>query len=98
MKFSPLKYLICIGKALLGFCRYGVFVPHLYGEEKVTPAVIIATDKKFRLADSYTHSDKETVYTNAAYIESHCIFCGKKQVSWYPSFAKYMADDINKIE
>lgn len=97
MKFSFLNYLKCIAKAFWGWCRFGVFLPHLFGEEKVVPAIIAATEKNFRLADSFNHKENETIYSNAAYIECTCVYCGKKQKLWYPDFAEYMTERIPTI-
>ena len=97
MKFSILNYVKCIAKAFWGWCRFGIFVPHIFGEEKVLPAIVIASEKDFRLADSYAHNENEEVYPHAAYITCSCVVCGKKAHAWYPDFNKYMTDRIPTI-
>ena len=72
----------CYITALADLIRYGVWAPHLYEEVRKYKAVVIATDKSFRTAESYEHAEGEKVYPNAEVIELRCIYCGRKYRMW----------------
>ena len=79
-----MKRLICWFKAIPLWLRSGYFVPHLY-ESAFEDAIIIATEKGFRVSDNYKHTADETVYPNAVLERCRCIYCGHETQGWYTS-------------
>ena len=77
-----MKRIICWAKAIPFWIRSGVWCPHIYVEESREPAIIIANDKGFRVAQNYMHYHDETVYPKATLIRSRCECCGKEDLSW----------------
>ena len=70
-----MKRIICWAKAIPFWIRSGVWCPHIYVEESREPAIIIANDKGFRVAQNYMHYHDETVYPKATFIRSRCDLC-----------------------
>ena len=98
MKFSPLKFLLCIIKASFNFIRYGAWFPHVFVDSAVVKVPIIAGKKKFRIADNFTHGPNERLYPSAAYIESTCICCGRKQYSWAENYETYIKENAEEVD
>ena len=71
----------CYGTALWSLLVHGIWVPHVFRDE-YEDAIIIATDKSFRVSDNYEHTQDERVYAPATLIRSKCIYCGKQELSW----------------
>ncbi len=80
-----LKMAGCYGRAALTLARRGIWVPHVYEDVSEEAAVIIATDRGFRVSRDYVHAPGETVYPEATLIRSKCIYCGKEELSWRAS-------------
>lgn len=77
-----MRKLLCWIKAIPLWLRTGDFVPHLY-ESTYEEAIIIATDKGFRVSDNYNHKPNETVYPHAILERCKCVYCGAEDNSWY---------------
>lgn len=71
----------CYGKAIWDLLTRGIWIPHVFRDE-YEKAIIIATDKSFRVSDNYQHTPEEKVYAPATLIRSKCIYCGKEELSW----------------
>lgn len=71
------------------FLRCGEFSSHIF-KDTFEPAIIIATDKNFRVSDTLRHSQEETVHPNACLIKSKCIYCGKEELSWHRNYIEWM--------
>lgn len=56
--------------------------PHEWEEVERKPAIIIATEDSFRVANSYQHKPNERVYRNATLIKYRCKICGKEEEAW----------------
>lgn len=76
--------LVCWLKAIPLWIKTGYFVPHLY-DVTTEPAIIISTERGFRIADSYEHEDGEIVHPYAVLEKCKCVFCGHEELSWYES-------------
>lgn len=71
----------CYAVAIKDLITHGIWVPHIFRDE-YEDAIIIATDKSFRVSDNYQHTPDEKVYAPATLIRSKCIHCGKVEYSW----------------
>lgn len=80
----------CWVKAGPLFLRSGKWVPHMQAEYMCKKEIIIATEKGFRIADSYEHKPGEIVYKDACYMKSRCIYCGAEDEKWYASWEQGM--------
>ena len=80
----------CNVKAIRLFLRTGEWVPHMQAECMCRKVIIIATEKRFRIADGYEHSPGETVYKDACYMKSRCVYCGAEDERWYESWEQGM--------
>lgn len=78
-----IKRIICYFKAVPFLIKSGIWCPHVYGENKYEPAIIIATSKSFRTSKSCLHGANETVYSQATLITNECLHCGHKMQTWY---------------
>ena len=84
-----IKRIRCWLKAIPLWFRCGAWAPHLY---KCTyeKAIIIATDKSFRVSENVWHDYGETVYEDACLMTCTCQRCGHTQYGWYESWAEYL--------
>lgn len=78
-----MKRAVCWIKAIPFWIKSGVWCPHIYVEESREPAIIIANNEGFRVAQNYFHCHNETVYPKATLIRSKCKCCGKEDLSWF---------------
>ena len=95
MRLKKLKVLKCYVKALIEFCKYGVFVPHVYKDSSAERATIISTDTGFRVAKDWIHEPNEAVHHNALLVTSKCVCCGKEVQSWYRNSCDYGKEGWN---
>lgn len=89
-----LKIIKCYIKAVLGFFKHGVFIPHIFRDVDCKKSIIIATDDSFRVSDNYLHEPNETVYPDALLVTSRCICCGKETQRWYREPWRYDKGDL----
>ena len=89
-----MKFMKCYFKALIGFFKHGVFVPHVFRDVECKKTIIIATENSFRASDNYRHEPNEYVYPEALLVTSRCIYCGKEEQRWYKYPWRYNKDDL----
>jgi len=90
-----MKRILCWIKAIPLLLRCGVWAPHLYGYTTYERAIIVATDKSFRVAKDYKHEPGEKVYPDACLIKSQCVHCKHEDISWYHSWNERWKVGIN---
>ena len=84
-----MRKLVCWSKAIPLWLKTGIFASHCY-ESTAEDAIIIATEKSFRVANDYKHTPDETVYPHAVLERCKCMFCGHEELAWYTDRKEFM--------
>lgn len=79
---ETMKRIVCWLKAIPFWLRTGVWCPHVFIICESKPAIIIATDKSFRVSENYEHNENETVYPYATLMTWKCECCGTTTTDW----------------
>lgn len=77
----------CCSKAIKDLIIHHVWIPHVY-TQSLSEAIIIATDKSFRISKNYFHNSNERVYPKAGLITYKGIYCGHTEYGWVSNFPK----------